>query len=255
MEETQPPLVPENSAAQTSLFSRLTNVFVAPTEVFDEIKSSQPKAVNWIVPLALAVIAGVIYTLVVFSQPAVIQRMRDAQEKKFQEMVDTGKMTQAQADKTIETVQKYMGPGFLKITGSLGSIATNAAILFLVALVFWGVGVRALHAHFGYMQAVESVATATMINVLGTIVALLLAVIYGNMSMTPGPVLLVSHFDPANKYHIMLSALSITAIWYVGVLSIGLARLSGASFAKAAVWLYTIWAVLTFVPIYFLGGK
>ena len=76
MEESQPPSIPETPPPpSTSLFSRLTNVFVAPADVFDEIKSSKPTTANWIVPLVLAMIAGVIYTLVVFSQPAVIQKM------------------------------------------------------------------------------------------------------------------------------------------------------------------------------------
>lgn len=256
MDEPQPPpLVGNSPAPSMSLVSRLTNVFVSPTEVFDEIKISRPKPANWLVPLTLAIIAGIAYTLVVFSQPGVIQRMQDAQEAKFQQMVTKGKMTQAQADQTLATVQKFIGPTFLKISGSFGTIAVNFAILFFGAFILWLIGTKAFHGNFLYMQAVESVAAAAMINVLGTIVALLLAVIYGNMSMTPGPVLLVSHFDPTNKFHLMLAALNVFMLWYLGVLSIALARLSGASFAKAAAWLYGIWAVLTFPLIYFFGGK
>src|SRR5438105_15167746 len=108
MEEPQASLTTENpSPSATSLGTRLTNVFVAPAEVFDEIKVSPPTAANWAVPMAIAIIAGMIYTMVVFSQPGVLQNMRDAQEKKMQEMVATGKMTQAQADQSAQIAERF----------------------------------------------------------------------------------------------------------------------------------------------------
>lgn len=253
MEESQPPAIQETPS--TSLVSRLTNVFVAPGEVFDEIKFSPPRPVNWIVPLVLAMVAGVIYTLVVFSQPKVIQGMQQAQEKKFEEMVASGKMTQAQADQSIAAVQKFMNPTFMKIIGCGGSVVANAGILFLTALIFWAIGLRALHGNFSFMKAVEAVGLATMINVLGAIIGMLLAVIYGNMMMTLGPVLLVNPFDETNKMHRVLSALNVTAIWFVVVATIALARMSGTSFVKAALWVFGIWAALTFVPILVFSGK
>jgi hypothetical protein len=70
---------------------------------------------------------------------------------------------------------------------------------------------------------------------------MLLAVIYANPAMTPGPVLFVSHYDPNNKVHMLLSALNVMTLWYIGVLALGMARLSRASFGKAAVWLYGLW--------------
>ena len=50
----------------------------------------------------------------------------------------------------------------------------------------------------------EVAGLAGTINILGGIVAMLLAVVMGNMAMTPGPVLLVHEFDPANKLHVFL---------------------------------------------------
>jgi hypothetical protein len=200
-------------------------------------------------------IAGIAFTLVVFSQPAVIQNMQNAQEKKFDEMVASGKKTQAQADQALATVQKFMNPGFVKAMGCVGVVVANVVLLFLTGLVFWAIGRRALHGHFSYMKGVEAVGAASMISVLGVIVAMLLSVIYGKMMMTLGPALLVSNFDEANKAHRILSALNVMSIWYVVVMAIALARLAGATFAKAALWAFGIWAVFTFIPIFVFGGK
>jgi hypothetical protein len=242
MEEPQTPLTTgKPSPPATSLGTRLTNVFVAPAEVFDEVKASPPTAANWVVPTVIAIIAGVIYTMVVFSQPGVLQNMRDAQDKKMQELVATGKMTQAQADQSSQITEKFMTPTFFKAIGILAVVIFNPVSLFLFAAVLWLVGRYALQGKFEYMKAVEVAGLAAMISVLGALVSMLLAVIYANPAMTPSLVLFVSHFDPQNKVHLLLSALNLMTLWYIGVLALGLAKLSGATFGKAAAWLYGLW--------------
>lgn len=219
----------------------MTNVFVAPAEVFDEVKAGPPTPANWAVPTVIAIIAGVIYTMVVFSQPGVIQNMRDAQEKKMQELVAAGKMTQAQADQSSQITEKFMTPTFFKAIGILAVVIFNPVSLFVIAGVIWLLGRYVLRGNFEYMKAVEVVGLATMISVLGAVVSMLLAVIYANPAMTPSLVLFVSHFDPQNKVHLLLSALNVMTLWYIGVLALGMARLSRASFWKAVVWLYGLW--------------
>ena len=44
--------------------------------------------------------------------------------------------------------------------------------------------------------------------------------------------------------HLSLAAFNLVTLWYIAVLAIGLARLSGASFVKAAIWIFGLWAVL-----------
>jgi hypothetical protein len=242
MEEPQAPLKTEHpSPAATSLGTRLTNVFVAPGEVIDEVKASPPTPANWWVPTVIAIIAGVIYTMVVFSQPGVLQNMRDAQEKKMQEMVAQGKMTQAQADQSSQITEKIMTPTNTRAIIILFVVIVNPVSLFLFAGVMWLIGRYVFHGNFEFMKTVEVTGLAAMISVVGAIVSMLLAVIYANPAMTPGPVLLVSHYDPNNKVHMLLSALNVMSLWYLGLLALGLARLSGATFWKAAMWLYGLW--------------
>jgi len=249
-------MVPASPALPSmSLTARLANIFAAPGEVFDELKTSPPRSVNWIVPLAAAIVVGITYGMLVFSQPGVLQNMREINEKKFQKMVEAGKLTQQQADQMLATTEKLMSPGFWKVIWILGSVFGKPGALFLIALIVWLLGRFALHGTFDYLQAVEITGLSTMITVLGGIIALLLAVIYGNMSMTPGPVLLIRHFDATNKLHLLLSALNVFSLWYIAVLSLGLARLSGTSFCKSALWLYGIWMVLALGPLLIFGGR
>jgi len=97
---------------------------------------------------------------------------------------------------------------------------------------------------FTYMKAVEVCALAGMVNVLGGIVTMLLAVAMGSLYANPGPVLLIREFDVVNKVHLALAAVNLVVIWYTLVLGAGLAKLSGASFIKSFLWLFVPYATL-----------
>ncbi len=259
MDESSSQPMPENPPPPAStLTERLTNVFVSPSEVFDEVKTSPPTSANWIVPLVVTMIVGIIFAMVVFSQPAVLQAVKDAKDKKsdeIQQLVTKGKMSQPDADRAREWADKLTTPTFLRVFGILGTVIGNSLGLFLTAGVLWLVGRSAFGAYFDYMKGVEVAGLALMIMVLGAIIQMLLVVIYGNTSVTASPRLFLSHFDPTNKVHLILSALNIFTLWYVAVLSAGLAKLSGTSFFKAAALLFGLWAILTLGPIWLLGGK
>lgn len=248
MDEPQPSTTVENPPPPaSSLTARLLNVYVAPTEVFDEIKPAPPVTVNWLTPLVLLIIAGIISVLVIFSQPGIIQNMRNASEKKMQENVAAGKMTQAQADQSNAMVEKIMSPTFFRAMGILGAVIVSPIVLLFNALIVWLLGNFAFHGSFSFSKAVETTGLVMMISVLGVIVNVLLKVIFANPGITLSPALLVSHFDPTNKVHLTLAALDVTGLWFLAVLSLGLARLSGARFWKAALWLfgisYGLWAM------------
>ncbi len=246
MEESQSPLGETPPTPATALSSKLMDVFIAPGEVFDDVKASPPKPVTWIVPLAISIVLSIVFALVVYSQPAIIQRMTDMQSQKYQEMVKQGKMTQQQVDQAQSITQKFMGPTFFKIVGVFGALFGNTAKLFIVALVLWLLGKFAFHAAIDFKQTLEVSGLSLMISALGTLVALLLVSIKGNLMVNLGPSLFIDNLDPTNKMHMILGALNLFTIWQIAVLSIGLGKLSGTGWLKPALCLFALWAVLTF---------
>jgi hypothetical protein len=255
MNELHPDSTPQNAPPATTLTSRLTDVFISPSEVFDGVKSSPRNHANWVAPLIAATIVGIIYVMVMFSQPGFIQSIKDSQDKKFQELVAKGQMTQEKADKTREDLDKWMTPAMLKTIWIPLSVFGNVLTLFLTATVLWLFGKFIFHAQFPYMQSVEVAGLALMVATLGGVINLLIGVIYGSVMMNAGPVLLIGHFDQANKIHQLLRSLNLTSLWYATVLSIGLARLSNTSFLKAAGCIFAVWALLTLGPIWLSHGN
>lgn len=250
MENAPQPLpMEELQRPASSLTSRLLNVFTAPGDVFEEIRTSTPSTANWLVPVLLACLVGVGYAFAVFSQESILQSLRETQEKAMQQRVDTGKMTRQQADQALSVSEQFMGPTMMKVFGSVGAVVANCVMFFLVALVIWLLGRWAFKARFPYLKAMEVAGLAGTINILGGIVAMLLAVVMGNMAMTPGPVLLVHEFDPANKLHVFLGQLNVFMLWYIALLSLGLAKLCRVAYGKAAIGLFGVWAVLVAVMV------
>jgi hypothetical protein len=241
--EESPELPSSASPPAMSLGARLANIFVAPGEVFENLQRCPPAWPNWTMPLVLLALLGIVYALVVFSQPAVLQTIQDAQDKAgniIRQQVAAGKMPQAQADRTVSALALFTGPSMLKAIGILRALFGSALQLVVCALVVWLVGRFALRAEFGFHRAVEITGLTMMIAALGVLVATLLAVIYGNVTANASPTLLLSHFDPKSPAHQALAGLNFFALWRLAVVSLGLARLTGTKVAGAAGWIFGI---------------
>src|ERR1035437_7024756 len=99
----------------TSLAGRLLNVFAAPDDVFDEIKTAPSRTTNWLVPALLSAFLGVLSAIVMYSQPAIIQQIHEQQAKIFEDQVNAGKMTREQADQIETASEKFGGPATMMI--------------------------------------------------------------------------------------------------------------------------------------------
>jgi hypothetical protein len=240
----QPAEAPSAPVAATSVWSRMMNVLAAPGEVFEEVRVSKPDNANWLVPILVSCVVSVIYVVVVFSQEGVQYQMREAREQQFQKQVETGKLTQQQADQAMAITEKFTGPAMMMVFGSISAVLASFAWLFFLALVIWLIGDKLFHGSFPYMQAAEVCALAGMVAVLGAIVTMLLVVATGSMFTTPGPALLIQEFDPKDKTHLALASVNVMTLWYTAVLALGLAKLSKASFLKSFFCLFIPYVLL-----------
>ena len=248
--ETTPPIppIPEQQPAGSpappmSLVGKLMNVIAAPGDVFDEIKAAPPRVTNWLIPVLIFAVMGVISVCVLFAQPAIRQTIHDQQVKALDKQVQLGKMTQAQEDQALQVMEKFMGPTMLAVFGSVAMVVFSFVSIFWWALVLWLLGRWFLKTPFAYLKAVEVAGLASVILVLGLILSTLLAVILGRLYGGPSLGLLVSDFDPTKRVHLLLGAANIVYFWHTAVLGVGLAKLSGVSTAKAVMVVFTYWVV------------
>jgi hypothetical protein len=228
-----------------SLTARLFNVFTDPGEVFEQVKNSKPTAANWLVPALILAVAGIISTFVIFSQPVVIQKLHDQQTSALDQQVKDGKMTQAQEDQALPMIEKFTGPGMLKIFGSVGAVVVSFIHIFWWAFVLWLMASLVLKIKIPFMKAGEVAGLGTMVLVLGAIVATLLTVITGKLGATLSPALAITDFNLKNKLHMLLAALNVFNLWLVWVSASGLSRLAGAPFGKSLLIVAIYWLAFT----------
>jgi len=242
MDETLSPSSSGSFPPRTSLFNRLANVFAAPGDVFDEVRSSPACVANWIVPIVIVVAVTVASFALTLSQPTIKQQIVEMQNKAIDQQVAAGKIKAADAEKAKEFLEK-LPPWVLQLAGVVQGILSGVFVTFWWALVLWFIGVRIFKGDFPFMKALESSGLAMMIFALAIVVTTLLIVVFGNLNARPSASVFLSEVDPTRKFHLLLGSINLFYIWMTGVLAVALARLSGESYLKAATWLFGFWIV------------
>ncbi len=247
MEQPELTQEPQSEAPQppkTSLGSRLLNVFAAPGDVFEEVKAANVSTANWLVPALILMVVSWVAAVLIFAQPSIQHQLSDMIERGIQKQVDQHKMSDQDAERARAIGEKWAGIS-AKIGSAFAPVVGGLVTPFIWGLILWGVGAGVLKAHFPYMKAVEVVGLANMVSVLDTILKSLLIVGLGNLYAAPSLALLVKDFDPQNTVHGLLALVNVMTFWLLAVRAVALARLASVSFAKAAAWVFGIWAAYT----------
>jgi hypothetical protein len=229
-----------------SLAARLLNIFAVPGEVFAEVKTSRICIANWLVPGLLSAVVAVLAVILVVSQPAFQQQMHDLTErvaKALDQQVKAGKVKQADASRALAQFRAIMKPDSLKILMSAAAALAGVARVFWWAFLLWLLGRWFLKVRFGYPKALEVAGLSLMISVLGTVVILLLMVNLPSLFASPKLALAVSDFDVGHKSLLLLGAANVFAFWFLGVLSVGLAKLAAVPFLRAAWFVFAGWLI------------
>ncbi len=224
-----------------SLGGRLLNVFATPGEVFAEVKTASASTANWLVPALALVLVSWCAAVWIFSQDAINHQFSELADRAIQKRVDSGRVSEREAEQGRAMMEKWVGIS-AKIGVGLHPIMVGFGGPFVWGLFLWLVGTKVLKGDFPYMKAVEVVGVGNMVSVLEVVVKALLIVGLGNLYATPSLMLLVKDYDPQNLAQSSLALVNGMTLWLLAVRAVGLARLSGASFVKAAAWVYGIWA-------------
>jgi hypothetical protein len=231
-----------------SLAARLLNVLALPGDVFAEVRAALPSVGNWLAPGLMLLLVGWISATVILAQPSIRQQMREVVAQALDKQFAKTHVPKEQAEQARAMAEKFAGvsQGFGLY---VAPVLAGFGVPFLWGLILWLVGTKVFHASFPYMKAVEVAGLAGVISLLETIVKTLLAVGLGNLFASPSAALLVKDFDPQNSGHILLALVNPFTAWVLAVRALGLARLSGAPFAKAVLWVVGLWAAYTIFTV------
>lgn len=207
-----------------SLGDLMMNVFTSPAEAFDGIRQGPPRTSVWVIPFLLTILLASAFSYVMFSNETLREQVMEPQRKALQERVDSGQMTQEQADRASEQMS---GGGMMMIFGVIGSAIFISIAFFGAALVLWLAGKFALKSTAGYGKYLELYGLSAWIGILGLLVTILMVVAMNSLYATPSLGLAVfNEYDSSNKMHLVMSSINIFGIWQAVVVGIGLGKLA-----------------------------
>jgi len=240
--------VTPSASTEMSFSDKFIGILSSPGEVFQSLATTPPKASNWGIPLVIAIIVSLIFTFVVFTQPAIQDEMVNAQTKQFEKNVAEGKMTQEQADRAME----FSKPGstMFLVFGSVAVIVFTFVALLLYSLVYWLGGKIAFKSTVGYSKILEINGLVFYIVSVATILTMIMIVAMGSMHATPSGALFVSGFDPQNKMHRLLGSLNILDFWALFVTGVGLSKVWNVSLGKSLGVVGVVWVIWTAIKVF-----
>jgi hypothetical protein len=225
--ETQVPNPMQTLQEHTTLAAKLVNIFVSPSDVFDEVLAQPIRPATWVVP-----------TLIVFFSSLFLLGLSTPPEQPsaaVRELIEAGGESTSRATTLIDS-------WFL--VSALAGFASAIAGTIWSALVLWGMGRILLKADVRFLRALEVAGLAGMILALGTIMTTLLILASGNPLARPALSFLASDSGEGITLRAVLDVLNAFYLWSTAVLAIGLSRLTAASFKECAFWAFSYWFVL-----------
>jgi hypothetical protein len=238
------PPSPENEQLPMSLTARMFNILAAPGEVFESVRNAGVSTASWLTPAVVFLLVSWLGAVVILSQDSIQQQVRDITAMGLDAQVQKGTKTREQAESERPMAEKVVRTVTIS-TSIIIPLMMAFGTPFFGGLIVWLAGNKLWKADFSYMKAVEIAGLAATVNILGEIVRILLVIMQGNMMAVPSPAILFKDLNPQSGTYAVLSALNVFVLWHLVVRSIGLAKLSNVSFAKAAVIVFGVWIAIT----------
>ena len=240
-------VAPETLPPPTSFFTRFSNVFASPGELFAEVAVQPVQLSSWLIPLFLSILLMVGTTMLIFSNDSLRTQALEKQREAIQKMINEGKITQEQADKQLQMME---GSKLMLVFAGAAALGMSLIVFFAIPLIVWLAAMMMLKYHGGYFKIVEAYGLTVFVSFLGGIVTIMLMNIFQSIYASPGGwLLLAQSYDSKNSVHTLISAVNIFYLWQVALIGIGLSRLTGKPAGAGMGVAFGLWAVVVLVIV------
>jgi hypothetical protein len=226
-------------AEEGSAFGRMFNVLPAPGEVFQQIKERPVNHANWVLPALIWTVIGVVAVWLMFSVESFRYEIRKQQEKQIQQQIEKGKIPREQGEAFIANPPSWMMT-VAKVSAMVATAIMAVSVPFFWGLIIWFLSSVVYKADVEYMKAVEAAGLASVIYILATVVASLLSIAMGKMTLL-SPAYFIENFDMTNRNHMILAAINPFYLWYAVVVAVSISVLANVSVWRPLTWCLVIW--------------
>lgn len=241
---------PESQEQELSHSDKMIGIFSEPSSTFEKISKFPAKTIDWFLPILLLLVFVSISQIVIRTNPdlayQIKQKQTEAMDKRLQDEVQSGKITQEQANQQRDMAQEQMD----KMSGGVGLVFQTIGILIFGFIMFFIMtGIYFLLTKFvlkgegTYNAAMVANGLTAYIGIVGIIIATIVSMLMGKLM----PDTSVASLMGMNKLTIggwLLAKLDIFTIWAYIILSIGLAKMfKSSSTQKYYAMVFGVWII------------
>ncbi|MDT8322760.1 MAG: YIP1 family protein [Bacteroidota bacterium] len=235
-----------------SFSDKFIGILTEPSATFANVRAVGPRTSDWLLPVLILMIVIAGATLARFSNPEAVAQIMDAQTEAIQKQVDSGEITQEEADRIRSQMESMSG--LYGVFGAISGAIGYFIVFFIVALFYWLVVKFALGGEVGYTAILSILGLSNFISILDQLVSLLLSYATGSMFVNLSPILFVGgDMTTLGMGMKMLMLLNPIAIWATWVVGIGLENVAMLSRTKAMITAFALYIAFTAVTLA-LGG-
>jgi hypothetical protein len=243
---------PENEMEELSQTDKIMGVISEPSNLFSKLSKRPVKTSDWLIPLLGMIVIAIIATFIYMSNPEIRLEMQQQQEKamreQFDKMVQSGQMTQQQADEQIDRARQMVGnPIFTYLFPSIGIFIVTLVWFFVFATVAFLLAKFMLKGVGNYTLAMSAFGLPLYIVILQTIILIILGLLMGRIVSGINPASLTG-MDVKSFGGFLLSRLDVFSIWYYVVVGIAFAKMFKSDNVKK----YVITSLATWLVIMFI---
>ena len=190
----------------------MVGIFTEPGETYESIGQGSSKK-YWPLPTIIFIVLYLIGTFIVFSDAQILGDKMDMQfqkaKEKMQEQVKEGKISQEQADQSLELQEKMMNPNSPITQGFAYGWAVIGPffILFVLGLLYF-IGLRMFKSTASYGDVLNVIGPAFLISGLQQVVTAVLSILLGKITTVGAAI-----FMPADSQGTLYSILFLLYIF------------------------------------------
>lgn len=223
-------LMEDEEEYEFSHSDKMVGLFSEPASTFAKIAQAPTKVIDWLIPLLIFIVVLSLSTVIMQSNPQIkyqmVEKQTEAMEKTFDEYVNSGAMTQEQADAQIETMRERMdGSGMAMLIPQLiGIVIFTFLVFFILSGFYYGFSRLILKGDGTFSNAMVAYGLPFYIAAVQVILQVIVAMLMNKM-ITDLSVTTFMDLDKATFLGFLLSKLDLFSIWFYVVVGIAFAKM------------------------------
>ncbi|MFZ1729811.1 MAG: YIP1 family protein [Bacteroidota bacterium] len=234
--------VPPPPVEPLSISDKFIGILTEPSATYENVRAAGARTSDWLIPIAISAVILAVGMFLRFSNPEFVTMMMEKQAQSMTESVNSGKMTQEQADQATEQMESMKG--FIKITGTVFPAIGVVIMFFFFSLIYWLAVRFGMKGDVTYALVLSIAGLSAYISSIDQLVGLLLMFVTDNPFANLSPALFFDGDITSMSTRFLMLVNPIT-IWSYYVLGIGFEKVANISRTKAMIVAFGIWILFS----------